>query len=222
IAGTAQAHASATAHAAATVQIQATATATVAGTLQASYDQITHSLPILKDPLTAAGTNNWDTTTGCSFTNGAYHVISTQKGLITPCFAQASNFSDFAYQVQMSVSKGDYGGIVFRADAKNTKLYLFRVGQDGSYNLYYYPDGTGTNTKVLAAGSSTLILQGLNMTNQIAVIARGATINLYINGKYLTSVSDPTLKAGEIGVIADDTSNPTEVVYSQAQVWNLQ
>jgi hypothetical protein len=219
--GTASVRATATAQMAATAQAQTRATATAVSGLQANYDQITHNPPTLRDTLTAPDSNNWDTGPGCSFTNGAYHTISTQKGIITPCFARASNFSNFAYQVQLSITRGDYGGVLFRANTTNLKLYLFRIGQDGSYNLDYYPDGTGVNTRILAEGSSNLILTGVKAANQITVIARGANIDLYINGKYLISVSESSQAAGQIGIIADDTQNPTEVVYSLAQVWTL-
>ena len=115
----------------------------------------------------------------------------------------------------------DFGGIIFRADTTNTKFYLFRVGQDGSYDLYYYPDKEGAHAKNLASGNSTSILTGANQTNLIAVAANNGAIDLYINKKYLTSVNDSSLSSGKVGVIAQGGASPGDVAYTQAQVWKL-
>jgi len=57
--------------------------------------------------------------------------------------------------------------------------------------------------------------------NLIAVVAKGNSITLYVNGQNIGSVSDSTYSQGEIGVAADDVSNPTEVVFSNAKVWTF-
>ncbi len=219
IAGTVQANMASTAHAVSTSQAQASATAAVVAALQMNYDQITATTPNLNDPLQNSSLYNWDTGAGCTFTNGAYHITMAKKGFFLYCTAQNTDFSNFAYQVQMRIVTGDFGGIIFRADTVNTKFYLFRIGQDGSYNLFYYPDKEGTHSKSLVSGISPLINAGTNQDNLIAVIARGSSIDLYINKKYLISVTDSSLTTGKIGVVAEDSTNPADVAYGQVQVW---
>jgi hypothetical protein len=138
--------------ASATAQVQATAsaiaatdlaTATVTA-LQDMYTQATSGTPVLNDSLSDnSGKYNWDEgqgqtiNTGCAFTDGAYQVSESQPGYLQPCFAEATHFSNFAYQVQMTITDGNLaqGGIVFRANSATGQYYLFRIGVDGSYAL---------------------------------------------------------------------------------------
>ncbi|HZO74249.1 MAG TPA: DnaJ C-terminal domain-containing protein [Ktedonobacteraceae bacterium] len=221
VAGTAAVNATSTAQVVGTAQAQASATATVIASHQAKYDQITSGTPVLDDPMQNATLYNWDTGTGCAFTNGEYHVTIAQKNVFLYCAAESTNYSNFLYQVQMKIVNGDFGGIIFRADTTNTKFYLFRIGQDGTYDLYYYPDKEGTHAKNLLSGNSSLILTGANQNNLIAAVANNNTIDLYINKKYLISVNDPSLNSGKIGVIAQGGANAADVVYTHAQVWTL-
>lgn len=221
VTGTAAVNATSTAQVVGTARAQASATATVITGHQTKYDQITSGTPVLDDPMQNATLYNWDTGTGCAFTNGEYHVTIAQKGVFLYCSAESTNFSNFLYQVQMKIINGDFGGIIFRADTTNTKFYLFRIGQDGTYDLYYYPDKEGTHAKNLLSGSSNLIVTGANQNNLIAAVANNNTVDLYINKKYLISVNDSALTSGKIGVIAQGGANPADVVYTHAQVWNL-
>lgn len=230
--GTAQAYASATAQVEATTQAQINATATVqtqrslqatatVTALQTSYTQIIAGTPTLADSLMNPSTNNWDTGQECSFSNGAYHAKETKAGFFVYCVAEATNFSNLAYQVQMKIMSGDYGGLIFRADGANSKFYLFRIKQDGSYDLYVYIDNTGTHAKTLTSGVASNMNTGLNQTNKIGILARGNSISLYINGTIQDSIDDGTLHAGQIGVIADNSNATADVAYSGAQVWKL-
>ncbi len=208
ITGTAQANAQATANALATSQAQANATATsqasatavasaTATALQAILSQATSGNPTLNDPLSAPSSNKWDqlsasnsTQSGsCAYTGGAYHSRMPTKGFFQPCYAQAPTFSNFAYQVQMTITQGDEGGILFRADTANSKFFLFRISQSGAYDLYLYVDNQGTHAKSLLSNSASPFKKGLNQPNTVTVVARGGSIYFYINGQYLDGVS---------------------------------
>ena len=241
--GTVRGHAQATANvfATANANIYASATATngvsvtqtaitdnVSATATAyndTFTQDTSGTATLSDPLSDnSNNNNWDTTSGakasgCAFNNGTYHVIERQKGSFQPCLATATSFSDFAYEVQMTVDTGTQGGIVFRADGSQNSFYLFRIGVDGSYFLDLYKNGTATST--FANGYSAAITPGLGQQNTIGVIAVQNTLDLYVNQQYVASVTDSTLTSGEIGVASYDESVPTEIEFSNAQVWDL-
>lgn len=235
--GTAQANATTNAGATGTAVSQAQATATVQaqGTQQAQatvtalqniYTTATSGTPALSDPLSQQDSNNWEVDTkngggACAFTNGVYDASMPQAGFFSSCFAQASNFSNFAFQVQMNILKGDRGGLIFRATPASNKFYLFRIGQDGAYDLFLYVDSNGSHARSLIASNSTAIHTGLNQSNKLAVIARGASLYFYANSQYIASVSDSTFGSGEIGLFADDHTNPTEVTFSNVEVWTL-
>jgi hypothetical protein len=82
-----------------------------ATTPQDLYTLATSGNPVLNDPLTSPDTNNWDTLTydlvgSCGFIGGTYHAIMPQTGYVSLCLAQATNFHNFAFQIQMTFIKG--------------------------------------------------------------------------------------------------------------------
>lgn len=83
-----------------------------------------HGTLALSDSLNGSNNQyNWDTTSGCNFSNGAYQVGNFQESLSNFCFASSSNFSNFAFEVDMTINKSDCGGMVFRADSSNYTFY---------------------------------------------------------------------------------------------------
>ncbi len=160
-----------------------------------------------------------DSGAGCIFTGGAYHAFASNKVTNRLCTAGTTNYSNFAYEIQMTFIQGDGGGIVFRYDESKGTGYLFRVGSDGSYAIDIYNNNNFIST--LKSSSSSAINIGLNKTNLIAVVANGSNIDLYVNNQPVDSVSDNSYSQGEIGVAASDVSNQTEAVFSNAKVWTL-
>jgi DnaJ C terminal domain len=240
VTGTAQANAQSTANALATSQAQANATATAqvsatavasatATALQALLSQATSGTPALNDPLSAPSSNNWDQLSAsnstqrgsCAYAGGAYHSSMPTKGYFQPCYAQTPTFSNFAYQVQMTIIQGDEAGILFRADPANSKFYLFRISQSGAYDFFVYIDNQGTHAQNLLSKSTTLIKQGPNQSNTVTVVARSGSIYFYVNGQYLDGVSNNRLLSGKIGVFGESSTNPTDVAFSNAEVWRL-
>ncbi len=221
--GTAQANANATAAVLATATSQAVATTTA---IQGIYTQATSGNPTLNDPLSGQNGNNWDegTTSGegsCKFSGNAYHAASQQSDYFYACFAATPTFSNFAYQVQMTIIQGDYGGIIFRADGANSKYYYFRIGKDGAYDLTASHDNTFSHDQLLKSGTAPSIIKtGLNQANLVAVAANGSNLYLFVNQKFLAQVSDNTYKSGQIGVFGGDfASKSADVAFTNAQVW---
>jgi serine/threonine protein kinase len=218
---TAHANATSAARAQATINAQATVNAGP----QAIYTQATSGNPILNDPLRAQDQYNWDVNLsrgeGCTFTGGAYHALEPTSNTFYACFARKSSFSNLAFQVQMTILKGDAGGILFRANSSKDKFYYFRISQDGSYQLYLSVDTTGNNDKILASSPTSAIKTGLNRPNLLTIVANGQKLYLYVNKQFITSISDSNYTSGEIGVIADSDTHPTEAAFGNAQVWIL-
>ena len=214
---TATAHAQASSTAQAQAQINATATAAAAnpyahgGTL------------VFSDPLSdnSKGVSWAQDPVNCSFTGGAYHVKAPDPRYYDDCLAVDSNYTNFAFEAQMQIVKGDGGGLVFRDQdtPQAFRNYVIDVFQDGSYYLYLV---NGSNVSTLTSGNSPAIKQGVGQSNLIAVVAQGSTITVYINHQQIASVTDSTFNHGKIGF--ESTANgsnghATELVFSNARVW---
>jgi eukaryotic-like serine/threonine-protein kinase len=221
----AQAHATSTAITAVTATALAEASATAA-VIAANPNPYTPGLGklALVDPLSDNSKGYaWDTGTQtdgtCAFNGGSYHSSTPKTQFYYVCSAGATDYSNFAFEIQAKILKGDCAGTIYRADTNTGKWYFLEVCQDGSYNFSRYLDFTGNNVKNLAGGSSAAITTGLNQTNTIAVVAQGSTLSIYVNKQKITTVNDITLTHGQIGVAADANNHPTEVAFNNAKVW---
>jgi len=208
------------------LQATAAAQANLTATAVSSHYPFSNTV-LLDDPLNDNSRgHNWMENTNatggsCDFTASAYHVGESQQGYFNTCFAQNMQFKNFTYQVEMSISNGDAGGIVFRADSANTKFYYLRFEQGGYYQLRLYVDGTGLNSRLLTSGLSSGFALNSTVTNLIAAVVRNDTIELYLNQQLLTTITDSTYSQGQIGVTAEDLNTATEVVFTNAKVWKL-
>jgi len=221
VTATANTYVTATAKASATAQAQAQATANA---IEATYTQSTNKIPIFDSTMAFQDLANWDIYNavgggGCAFTGGALHSSIAQKQFYVPCFAQATNFNNFVFQVEMTILKGDEGGLIFRANDTNSKYYYFRIGRDGIYSLNISKDDK--HSTPIAFDSSTAIKTGVGQMNLITVIAKGSAIYLYINKHFVSSTTDKSYNAGKIGVFAGDNRNATDVAFNNARVWQL-
>jgi len=205
-------------------QANAQATANVANlTPQELYTRITSEKPAINDPLDSVNHSLFvsinNTTSRCGFTGSAYHA-SASAGFITPCLAPAVSVSNFAFQAQMTIIKGNAGGLIFRLNfgASSLDTYLFLIDSLGGYRLVALQNNT--TVMQLANGISSAVNVGLNQSNLLTVIARGNKFYLYVNKQYITSAGDNTFSSGVVGVFASGAS-ATDVVFSNAQVWRL-
>jgi hypothetical protein len=193
-------------------------TPTPTPTPQSIYELATSRSPFLANSL--SNTSNalypWPEGTDkigtCLFTGGAYHNIAPTPPSFHGCGPSGVILRDLVFQVQMTIVKGDAGGISFRWSSAG--FYGFYINRDGSYELR-------VDSTIIAGGSSSVIKVGLNQTNLIAVVAHGNTFDLFVNKHYITSVNDTTLSEGNIGIEAHAISKPTEVEFRNAMVWTL-
>lgn len=221
-----QATTTARAQAQATAQVQARITATAqaqARTLQNAYNTATNGTPTLDSTLAGQDNANWSNYDavgggGCTFLNNALHASVFQSRTYVPCLAQASNFNNFAFQVQMTILKGDGGGLVFRANDVKDQFYLLRISHDGLFGISVSRDRK-TLSPILD-DSNGAIKTG-SQTNLVTVITRNSTISIYVNKQFVGMINDTTYATGEIGVFAYDSSKGTDVAFSNATVWTL-
>src|SRR5947209_3374959 len=177
---------------------------------------------VLNDPLTDNSRGyKWDEssfsgTDSCGFTNGAYHIVE-KTGLI--CIPEAKDLvlSNFAFEANIKIVKGDDGGIGFRINQVNKTFYDFDITTGGSYTLKVY---TGKYT-TLSEGSNSVINKGLNQSNLVAVVANNDLITIYVNNQIIDSVHDKNFSQGQIGVLSLGGNGPTDVIASNARAWKL-
>ncbi len=220
-----------------TATAQATTTSTVGQTTStvsvptsptaiAMTDPYTHKGTLaINDPLTDNNKGyNWDQGTNnnnatCQFTGAGLDVTQPKQQFFHGCIAKATNFSNFVYEVQMTMISGDYAGITFCADKPNGTYYFFYIKPDGEYALKTFSHDQPINT--LRSSSTSVIHTGLNSSNLIAVVVQNGNISLYVNQGLIDSVSDNTYSHGQIGVFAGNDSHSAEAVFSNAKVWTL-
>lgn len=212
--GTAQAYASAT------VNAQATATY-----IQTHYPFSSNL--VLNDPLkdnSGATKYGWDIDTGCTFTNGAYEATERQTNFILPCAAENTNFSNFTFEIQMTIKTGGTGaegGVIFRANMNSYALYILFIDTDGNYSLDLRANSSGNSTRTLKSGQVPNFATGFFQVHTIGIVANGSQIMTYIDQNQVAKVTDATYSSGQIGVISDYGSSATTVAYSNAKVWQL-
>lgn len=157
--------------------------------------------------------NSWEVKPGCSFTDGAYQASLAQNNTFIGCMGQSTNYSNFAFQAEMTITEGDGGGLIFRTTSSTT--YRFRVDASGHYDLAGLP-----HDKTIA-GTSSAIHTGANQMNLLTVVANGNDLYLYVNKQLVAYISDNSSSSGMIGFMAMDASNATTVQYKNMKVWKL-
>jgi hypothetical protein len=198
-----------------------TATSVTSGTVSPNPYPPHQGTLVLDDPLRDNSHGyNWDqSTSSCQFSNNAYHVATSLKSYSFWCAAFGTNFSNFAYEAQMTIIKGDSGGLMFRADADKSKVYYFRIDQTGYFMFIVYTGHTSGN--ILAKGTISAFHTGMGQSNLVAVVAQRDHLTLYANHQSVKTVTNPTFSQGQIGFGASNYDSPVEVVFTDAKVWRL-
>lgn len=212
----------ATARVAATSTVQAQATAQAYQTL---YTQATSGTPALDDSMSNQSNSQWEEFTSptngtCGFSGGTYHAVMPKATFFQPCFALAPTFSNFVFQVDMTIVQGDEGGIIFRANEQNDTFYLLKMNNSGVYYLYLYVSNQASQAQMLLSGQSSLMLP-VGQRNEITLVAQGSQLTFYLNKQYLSSITNTTYNTGMIGVFGESQNQPTDAAFSNVKVWTL-
>ncbi len=186
----------------------------------ALYTYVTSRYPTVNDPMSAQDSNQWDNTGSCVYAHGAYRVMVNTTGY-AKCIERAKNFSNFAYQLQMTIVTGDAGGLIFRTDKAITTYYRFSLdtsSQGISRLLACNKCSNSTNPTILFQKALPV---KVNQTYTITVIAQKNILYFFINGQFIVSIQDGTAQSGELGVYAYEFTHSTEVLFSNMKVWVL-
>lgn len=239
----ATANANATAAAQATIIAAARATSIAEANATATAQAISNPYPpytgtlALDDPLYNNGQGHgWDIYSlpvngNCRFTGGAYESTIQNEGgsnwdIANDCNAEKTSFTNFTFQVDMTILKGECGGLNFRRDSKTGNSYQFIicvkasiVNQASNWALRSVYGGVyfGDN----ASGFSGAIHTAYGQTNVLAVTANGSMLTFYVNGQKVGSKNWST-GSGQIGLISSGAPGVFEdVLFRNAKVWTI-
>ncbi len=113
-------------------------------------------------------------------------------------------FGDFALEVDATQRAGPAEssyGILFRI-VDGQQFYRFDITGNGLYMIERH-NNDGTWTRLVPDWTPTsAIVQGLNQTNRLRVLAVGSSLTFYVNGILLTTISDATYTSGAIALDA--------------------
>jgi hypothetical protein len=157
------------------------------------------------------------------FANGAYEITVVQDLLYLP--THNARFGDFTFEVGMRIRMGDVrsmGGVIFRHQLGTGKNYMFVLGIDGVYRLTVnrgYGETGGAET--LKVGRVAPFNDGVEQLHVVGVVANGAQIEAYVDGRRAMSVRDATYIDGEIGMVGVRGGKETVVAFTDAKVWQL-
>ena len=187
-------------------------------TEQELYNKAILGNPVLSDPFSDNSSGRWIIAiprVGVVLSLEMSIMQSTNgNSMASFCFENALTFSDFLFQVDMSITKSDSGGIVFSADPRSGKYYHFLMYRNGNYSLSVFQNFR--ESSALQSGTLSTTFD----SGTIAVAAKGQVLYLYANGQFLARASNTSFSSGYIGVFAKGFDNlPTEVEFTNEKAW---
>ena len=168
--------------------------------------------------------HNWEVYSrqdaSCQFVNGLESTTNYAYPLISNlCVGRNTDFTNFAFQVQMTLLKGNCGGISFRGNPNTGFRYQFLVCSNGIYVMYYaYPDIKGSP---FSYGPTPVLHKGIGQTYILAVVAIGSNFTVYANYQKIATVIQNYGLHGQIGCGTAIMGLQTAAIFRDAKVWVL-
>src|SRR5260370_7390562 len=162
-----------------TAQVRATLQATTqalasATAFQHLYLRTVSNQPVYSDPLNEQengdGNASSSPTSEGAFIKGAYHIFESERYLSYYCLSPVGTLIDFAFQVQLTLIKGDEGGIIFGITGTDTNLTnadYFGIDYTGDYSLV---NESNQQFKILLHRFNRFINTNSNLANLLTVI----------------------------------------------------
>jgi serine/threonine protein kinase len=177
----------------------------------------------------------WDELLGrCSFRASSYHVVAGPPSQgFTLCSATASDYANFVYQVQMTITKvtstAGSGGLVFRSNKTNAQFYFLEIFTTGKYAFYRCPGAKGACAALsTGAGPIPSFQLDLNKPNTVALMVSDNTFSIFVNNQLVGDpivdvLPDSTYSHGRIGMMArqNDPNAVTDVSFNEIKIWKL-
>lgn len=143
--------------------------------------------------------SNWIARGGCwEFSN---NIISA-RGTVGSCkfYYSKADYKDFSLEVKVNKLAETGGlGLLVRYDEQKDEGYIFGILPSSGY---WFAKIIGDNDRpALSAAPVPFINNGLNVWNTLKIVCHGAKFDLYLNGDFISSITDGTYISGRIGLI---------------------
>lgn len=193
--------------------------------------------PVSSDPKASLGSPTWQETfvneTNWSFSKDKHSQMGVENDKLVMVAFNADSFDSWAltwpktndFYVEMTVTTGkcsglDRYGLMVRAPSEADRGYLFGVSCDGHYSFRLW--NGKKYTRLVDWTASDKILTGKGQTNRIGVKGVGDKYSLYVNGSFLTTVTNDTYEGGHFGVFVAAAQTPDfTATVSEIDYWAL-
>lgn len=155
------------------------------------------------------------------YADGEYHMKSKEKTYFV-MYGPSNDYDTENARVRVTVRNVDgvspvsgYGLVVHGAPDEKLRGYGFLIftGETPKYLVVQHKGGTQTD---LVPFTTSSIIKSGTSTNQIEVRIKGSQLSFYINGQYVTSITDTgNFKRGRAGLYASDAH---EVAFDDFQI----
>ncbi len=149
--------------------------------------------------------------------NGEYTVVTHRKDdLWRVTCMMCGNLDNVYYEVSTRyvAGPGDWGyGLTLRSNKAMDDVYLFLISGDGQYTI----------GKVVGGKYASLVDWTRNnavrqrATNRLGLLARGSSLEFFVNGQSIRRLNDSSLATGYVGMSVEHAE--LEVAFSQMRVW---
>ncbi|MDW7679603.1 MAG: family 16 glycoside hydrolase [bacterium] len=140
---------------------------------------------------------NWIARGGCwDFSDKIFFSQGYRGG--NKAYYKKQDYKNFTLEVKvMKLAEDGPLGIVFRYDDAKDNGYIFAVFPHGEY---FISKLIGQTDEYLQLGETAYLNEEINTWNTLKVVAAGAKFDCYINGNFLSSVTDHSFSTGKIGL----------------------
>ncbi|MEK9163600.1 MAG: hypothetical protein AAB261_09850 [Chloroflexota bacterium] len=182
--------------------------------------------PVFRETFLASIAKYWfetETSTGkTKIENEAFTIIAKEVDNITWTFG-GQKFGNTYTTVVTRIPDGkckafDNYGLIFRYK-NNANFYLFGISCDGTYRLLRRVEGV---FETLVDFTKSNSINPLGQRNILGVRAAGDNLSLYVNDKFLTTVTDKQFADGAIGLYAASRLTPNmTVTFDDVEVYEI-
>jgi hypothetical protein len=162
--------------------------------------------------------------TVADYADGEYSIGVYQDNYVAWGNPEDQEFTNFEVEVDARQVEGPLDnnfGILVRYQPDDDNFYWFQISADGYYSVDMMQAGEWVG--LVDWVESEVINQGIGATNHLKVVCDRNQFSLYVNGIYLTGVSDATFDSGNIGLAAGTFDEPGVVVtFDNLRVYGLQ
>lgn len=154
--------------------------------------------------------NNWLRTAAWSVADGTFKMNGSQPAQSLIQYAYYNNtYDNFSFEASVKQTQGEQGnasGIYFRSNSGLSSGYQFLVAAVGAYKILKVVSGSFTDLVPWTSTSGIAFDTGYNALNRLRVTCIGSTLQFYINGHLVKTLSDTSYQSGVAGVLAVDSS----------------